>query len=64
LQLGVEYVSRAAHKGDRGLALGRRYQLKVLANVKGDRNKKIWRFLTSSCTQIGKNFEMYESKFC
>ena len=53
LQLGVEYVSRAAHKEDRGLTLGRRHQLKVLADIKGDRNKKICRFLTSNCTQIG-----------
>jgi hypothetical protein len=44
LQLGVEYVSRAEHKEDRGLRVGRRHQLKVLAgddNIKGDRNKKI-----------------------
>lgn len=67
LQLGVEYVSRAAHKEDRGLTVGRRHQLKVLVedgNIKGDRNKKMCRFLTSNCTQIRKKFGMYESKFC
>jgi len=56
LQLGVEYISRAAHKEDRGLTVGRRHQLKVLAgddNTKGDRNNKICRYLTSNCTQIG-----------
>jgi hypothetical protein len=43
LQLGLVYVSWAAHKEDRGLTVGRRYQLKVLAvvnNLKGNRNKK------------------------
>jgi hypothetical protein len=42
LQLGVEYVSRAAHKEDRGLTLGRRHQFKFLTgeeNIKDDRNK-------------------------
>ena len=56
LLLGVEYVSRAAHKEDRGLTLGRRHQLKVLVgddNINGDRNKKIFRFLISNCTQFG-----------
>jgi hypothetical protein len=43
LQLGVEYVSRAAHKEDRGLTVGRRHQLKVIAegnNIKGSRDRK------------------------
>jgi len=42
LQPGVEYVSRPAHKEDRGLTLGRRHQLKVLAgddNIKSERKK-------------------------
>jgi hypothetical protein len=65
LQLGVEYVSRAAHKEDRGLTAGRRHQLKVLAgddNIKGDRKKKICRFLTSNC-KSDKQFGIYQSKF-
>ena len=56
MQLVVEYVSRAAHKEDRGLAVGRRHQVKVLVgddNIKGDRNKKICRLVKSNCTQIG-----------
>jgi hypothetical protein len=62
LQLGVEYVGRAAHKEDRGLTLGRRHQLKVSAgydNIKGDRNKKIYRFLTSNCIQFDKKRSKY-----
>ncbi len=56
LQLGIAYVNKAAHKEVRGLTLGRRHQLTVLAvedNMKGDRNKKTCRFLASNCTQIG-----------
>jgi hypothetical protein len=56
LQLGVEHVSRAAQKEDRGMTVRRRHQLKVLAgddNIRGDRKKKICRFLTLKCTQIG-----------
>jgi hypothetical protein len=69
LQLGVEYVSRAAHKEDRVLTVGRRHQLKVLVgddNIKGDRNKKTCRFLTSNCTQIAQTVHnvQYQSKFC
>jgi hypothetical protein len=58
LQLGIVYVSRAAHKEDRGLRVDRRHQLKVLVgdnNIKGDRNKKTCGLLTSNCTQIGQN---------
>jgi hypothetical protein len=67
LQFGVEYVSRAAQKKDRGLTVGRRHQLKVLGredNIKGDRTKKICRFVTSNFTQIGQNVPNVKSKFC
>jgi hypothetical protein len=55
LQLGVEYGSRAEHREDGGLTVGRRQQRKVLAgddNIKGDRNKKTCRLVTSNCTQM------------
>ena len=67
LQLGVAYVNKAAHKEVRGLTLGRRHQLTVLAgedNMKGGRNKNTRRFLASNCTQIGQKFGMYEYKLC
>jgi len=48
----------AAHKEDRGLTVGRRYQLKVLVvdyNIKGHRKKKICRLLTSNCIESRQN---------
>ena len=67
LQLGVEYVSRAAQKEDRGMTVGRRHQLNVLVgddNIKCDRKKKICRFLTSNYRQIEQKFRNVQYKFC
>jgi hypothetical protein len=67
LQLGVGYVSRAAHKEDSRLTLGRRHQLKVLVgdgNIKATERRKYADSSHLIAHKSDKKFTMYDYKYC